>query len=113
MKQEPVPVFRRFITLHSSLLTSDIRHHTSSLKVPSSLMTQSERWQARYDEVVAFMEENHRRPSKYAAEERLMWNWMRRNMKLMTRGELPAERMQQFSLLLELADKYRRVNQYI
>ena len=30
MKQEPVPVFRRFITLHSSLLTSDIRHHTSS-----------------------------------------------------------------------------------
>ena len=77
-----------------------------------SSMTQSERWQARYDEVVAFMEKNHRRPSKYAAEERLMWNWMRRNMKLMTRGELPAGRMQKFSLLLELADKYRRVNQY-
>ena len=78
-----------------------------------SSMTQSERWQARYDEVVAFMEENHRRPSKYAAEERLMWNWMRRNMKLMTRGELPAGRMQKFSLLLELAEKYRRVNQYV
>ena len=80
---------------------------------PMQNMTQSERWQARYDEVVAFMEENHRRPSKYAAEERLMWNWMRRNMKLMTRGELPAGRMQKFSLQLELADKYRRVNQYV
>ena len=42
-----------------------------------------------------------------------MWNWMRRNMKLMTRGDLPAGRMQKFSLLLELADKYRRVNQYV
>ncbi len=52
-------------------------------------------------------------PLSCAAEERLMWNWMRRNMKLMTRGELPAGRIQKFSLLLELADKYRRVNQYV
>ena len=78
-----------------------------------SSMTQSERWQARYDEVVAFMEENHRRPSKYAAEERLMWNWMRRNVKLMNRGEQDPERQEKLSVLLELADKYRRMNQYV
>ena len=75
-------------------------------------MTQSERWQARYDEVVAFMEENHRRPSKYAAEERLMWNWMRLNVKLMNKNELPADRLEKFEKLMIIADQYRRKNQY-
>ena len=75
-------------------------------------MTQSERWQARYDEVVAFMEENHRRPSKYAAEERLMWNWMRLNVKLMNKNELPADRLEKFEKLMRIADQYRRKNQY-
>ena len=28
-------------------------------------MTQDERWQIRYDEVKAFIENNHRNPSKY------------------------------------------------
>ena len=34
-------------------------------------MTQYERWQARYEEVKAFIESNHRNPSKYVVEERL------------------------------------------
>jgi hypothetical protein len=38
------------------------------IKVPT--MTQEEKWQARYVEVVAFIETNHRNPSKYVAEER-------------------------------------------
>lgn len=33
-------------------------------------MTQDEKWQTRYEEVVAFIETNHRNPSKYVAEER-------------------------------------------
>ena len=32
------------------------------------LMTQSERWQMRYEQVMAFLATNHRRPSKYYAE---------------------------------------------
>ena len=39
-------------------------------------MTQDERWQAKYNEIMAFMVENHRRPSKYYLEERNNWNWM-------------------------------------
>ena len=35
-------------------------------------MTQDERWQKRYEEVVDFVESNQRNPSKYAHEERLM-----------------------------------------
>ena len=37
------------------------------IKVPN--MTQEEKWQARYVEVVAFIETNHRNSSKYVAEE--------------------------------------------
>ena len=58
------------------------------------------------------MEENHRRPSKYAAEERLMWNWMRLNVKLMNKNELPADRLEKFEKLMRIADQYRRKNQY-
>ena len=32
-------------------------------------MTQDERWQAQYDQMMAFMKENHRRPSKHRLEE--------------------------------------------
>ena len=46
-------------------------------------MTQDERWKAKYDEIMAFMAENHRRPSKYYVEERNNWNWMRHQQKQM------------------------------
>lgn len=75
-------------------------------------MTQSERWQMQYEQVMAFIATNHRRPSKYYAEERLLWHWLRRNIKLMSKGELPKERMPKFEVLVALDDEYRRVNQY-
>jgi hypothetical protein len=31
-------------------------------------MTQSERWQMQYEQVMAFIATNHRRPSKYYAD---------------------------------------------
>ena len=39
-------------------------------------MTQYERWQARYEEVKAFIESNHRNPSKHRIEEHDMLNWV-------------------------------------
>ena len=75
-------------------------------------MTQSERWQMQYEQVMAFIATNHRRPSKYYAEERLLWHWLRRNIKLMSKGELSKERMPKFEALVALDDEYRRVNQY-
>ena len=47
-----------------------------------TLMTQDERWLVRYNEVMDFMEKNHRNPSKHYLEERLMHNWVHQNKKL-------------------------------
>ena len=75
-------------------------------------MTQEERWQAQYDQMMAFMEENHRRPSKYKLEEHDMLNWFKSNKKMMNKGIFPEERLERFNKLLELAEKYRRLNQH-
>ena len=40
-------------------------------------MTQEERWQIRYNEVVEFIETNHRNPSKHRIEEHDMLNWVK------------------------------------
>ena len=76
-------------------------------------MTQEERWLAKYDEIMAFMAENHRRPSKYYLEERNNWNWMRHQQKLMGKGEMKAERIEMFEKLMALMEQYKRKNQYL
>ena len=76
-------------------------------------MTQDERWMTRYQEVMGFMEENHRNPSKYRIEEHDMLNWIKANRKLMNKGEMKAERVENFRELLDLCERYRRVNQYV
>lgn len=75
-------------------------------------MTQDERWLSQYNELMAFMEENHRRPSKYVDEERGMRNWWKHQQKLINAGELKEERVGLFKELLELGEKYRHKNQY-
>lgn len=75
-------------------------------------MTQEERWQARYDEVMAFIEREHRNPSKYAPEEILMVHFLKRGRKLMNAGELKEPRLTLFKELLSLSGKYKRKNQY-
>ena len=76
-------------------------------------MTQDERWQAKYNEIMTFMAENHRRPSKYNPEERNAWNWLRHTQKQMNSGLLKPERVELFKKMLEEGEKYRRVNQYM
>jgi len=75
-------------------------------------MTQEERWQKRYEEVVGFIETNKRNPSKYAPEEKLLVHFLKRGRKLMNAGELKEPRLSQFLEMLELCEKYRRKNQY-
>ncbi len=75
-------------------------------------MTQEERWQNRYDEVVDFIEANHRNPSKYAPEEKLMVHFLKRGRKLMNAGELKEPRLGMFKELLALSEQYKRKNQY-
>lgn len=75
-------------------------------------MTQEERWKTRYNEVVSFIETNHRNPSKYALEEKLLVHFLKRGRKLMNAGELKEERVSKFKKLLVLAEEHRHVNQY-
>lgn len=75
-------------------------------------MTQEERWMAKWQEVMDFMEVNKRRPSKFVDEERGLRNWVRHQKKLVNKGELEPERMERFKELMDLAEKYRRVNQW-
>lgn len=58
-------------------------------------MTQDERWLVKYNEIMAFMADNHRRPSKYNMEERNNWNWIRHTQKQYGAGELKAERVEE------------------
>ena len=75
-------------------------------------MTQDERWLIRYNEVKSFIETNHRNPSKYYDEEKLMVHFLKRNRKLMNAVELVEPRLGMFKELLGLAEKYKRKNQY-
>jgi hypothetical protein len=75
-------------------------------------MTQEERWQIRYEEVVEFIETNHRNPSRHRIEEHDMLNWLKANRKVLNAGKMKAERVEPFMKLLELSEQYRRKNQY-
>ena len=76
-------------------------------------MTQDERWMARYNEVVTFIETNKRNPSKHRIEEHDMLNWLKANRKVMNKGEMKPERVEKFRKLLEMTEQYRRKNQYV
>ena len=76
-------------------------------------MTQEERWMVRYEEVMAFIESNHRNPSKYRIEEHDMLNWLKANRKVMNAGTLKTDRMEKFKELLSKMEEYKRVNQYV
>ena len=75
-------------------------------------MTQDERWIIRYNEVMKFIEQNHRNPSKHRIEEHDMLNWLKANRKASNAGKLKPERIGTFNKLLELMEKYKRKNQY-
>ncbi len=77
-------------------------------------MTQDERWLTKYNEVMKFMETNHRNPSRHRLEEHDMFNWLKATRKKMNAGELKEEeRLERFKKLLALAEEKKHVNQYL
>lgn len=76
-------------------------------------MTQDERWMLKYNEVVEFINTNHRNPSRHRIEEHDMLNWLKVNRKIMNAEKLKPERLEMFKELLALANQYRHVNQYM
>ena len=75
-------------------------------------MTQDERWQEKYEEVVGFIKANHRNPSKHRIEEHDMLNWVKANRKMMNAGKLKENRAEAFKKLLEMMEECKRKNQY-
>ena len=76
-------------------------------------MTQDERWLERYTEVKAFIESNHRNPSRHKPEERFKYcNWLKHNKKLLNAGEMKEPRLSKFKELLTMTERYKHVNQW-
>ena len=75
-------------------------------------MDQETRWLARYNEVMDFIESNHRNPSKHRIEEHDMLNWLKQQRKLLNAGKLKDNRIGQFKRLMVLIETHKRVNQY-
>ena len=75
-------------------------------------MTQDEKWMLKYNEVVVFIETNHRNPSRHRLEEHDMLNWVKQQRKMKNKGELKAERAEVLERLLSLCEEYKRVNQW-
>ena len=76
------------------------------------IMTQDERWLSKYNEVMDFMETNHRNPSRHRVEEHDLLNWLKATRKRMNARELKEDRVKLFQKLLEIGEKYKRKNQY-
>ena len=75
-------------------------------------MDQDTRWLTKYNEVIEFMETNHRNPSRHRIEEHDMLNWLKATRKKMNAGELKEDRVVAFEKLLTLCEQYKRKNQY-
>ena len=75
-------------------------------------MTQDEKWMARYQEVIEFIETNQRNPSKYRIEEHDMMNWLKANRKVLNAEKMKPERVEKFKKLLAMMEQHRRKNQY-
>ena len=82
------------------------------LMIYVSEMTQDERWIKQYDDVMDFLAENHRNPSRHRLEEHDMLNWVKQQRKLKNKGELKAKRAEMLERLLSLWEGYKKVNQY-
>lgn len=78
----------------------------------NAIMTQDEKWQAKYNEVITFINNNHRNPSKYVDEERGLVNWCKHQRKVINAGGMTPDRLKKFEKLQELAEKYKRINQW-
>ena len=66
----------------------------------------------RYNEVVSFIETNHRNPSRHRLEEHDILNWLKVCRKKMNAGDMKPERVKLFEKLLVLVEENKHINQY-
>ena len=57
-------------------------------------MDQDTRWLTKYNEVMEFMDTNHRNASRHRLDEHDMLNWLKATRKKMNAGELKGEHLE-------------------
>ena len=62
-------------------------------------MTQEEKWNVRYQEVMEFVELYHRNPSRHRIEEHDMLNWCKANRKALDAGKMKPERVEKLTIV--------------
>ena len=75
-------------------------------------MEQDKRWDQHWREIVTFVQERRRMPSRHNVEDHLMLNWIKYNRRQLKAGKMSADRQERFLQLLALGDSFRKVNQY-
>lgn len=70
------------------------------------------KWSHQYEEIMAYLLTNRRRPSKYREENRRMLYWIKYNRRVLASGKMPADRAERFRRLLTTAEDFRLLNQY-
>ena len=75
-------------------------------------MKREETWNKRLSSIEKYVTRNNRCPSKYHAQERAMYEWIKYNKRLLRRQGLKTERIKPFQNLLDVISKYQRLNQY-
>ena len=85
-KQMMAQMEQRLQEMHPKEEDRMFYYHSSEGRIVLShtlfwVMTQEERWMKRYNEVVSFIETNHRNPSRHRIEEHDILNWLKANRK--------------------------------
>lgn len=75
-------------------------------------MTHDDLWELNYLDILDFMTEQKRRPSKHRLEEHQMLYWIKYQKKRLAKGRMKPERIERFKHLLAVASQYLRKNQY-
>lgn len=75
-------------------------------------MIREEAWHAHWTQIMKFMDENHRNPSRHIAKERNMINWLKANRKARNAGKMKPERAEKFKKLTDRMARLHRKKQY-
>ena len=62
-------------------------------------MTQEERWLAKFNDVLEFINMNHRNPSRHRIEEHDYLNWLKANRKVLNAGKMKPERVEKLTIV--------------
>lgn len=76
-------------------------------------MTQDERWDMMWQDMMDFFRKNRRRPSKHKPEERDLHNWAKYNLRRMREGKMSDLRVERMEALLAESERLKRVNQFL